>query len=161
MLRSYFDTQLMFAESKGLVLRDYRTLWMGHKGDIEHTYTTNKNRFPPHILDDMREAYRKSQEHLQTTMPEHPKGEDLKRMFRAELLRMAGYTDEEMEKDRLLDLAEDKFRETVRERLLNTRGNSNRGQKVVSIDEIEAYVEKGWEFVTSLPNEKVIVRFLS
>ena len=72
-LRSYFDTQLMFAESKGLVLRDYRTLWMGHKGDIEHTYTTNKNRLPPHILDDMREAYRKSQEHLQTTVPESPK----------------------------------------------------------------------------------------
>jgi DNA modification methylase len=35
-LRSYFDTQLMLAESKGHLLRDYRTLWMGHKGDIEH-----------------------------------------------------------------------------------------------------------------------------
>ena len=34
-LRSYFDTQLMLAESKGHLLRDYRTLWMGHKGDIE------------------------------------------------------------------------------------------------------------------------------
>jgi integrase len=33
-LRSYFDTQLMLAESKGLVLRDYRQFWMGHKGDI-------------------------------------------------------------------------------------------------------------------------------
>jgi DNA modification methylase len=28
-LRSYFDTQLMLAESKGHLLRDYRTLWMG------------------------------------------------------------------------------------------------------------------------------------
>ena len=34
--RSCFDTQLMLAESKGLVLRDYRQLWMGHKGDIEN-----------------------------------------------------------------------------------------------------------------------------
>jgi len=25
----------MLAESKGLVLRDYRQFWMGHKGDIE------------------------------------------------------------------------------------------------------------------------------
>src|SRR4030067_1322478 len=41
-LRSYFDTQLMLAESKGLVLRDYRQFWMGHKGDIENRYTTNK-----------------------------------------------------------------------------------------------------------------------
>jgi hypothetical protein len=27
-LRSYFDTQPMLAESKGLVLRDYRQFWM-------------------------------------------------------------------------------------------------------------------------------------
>lgn len=45
-LRSYFDTQLMLAESKGLVLRDYRQFWMGHKGDIENRYTTNKQRLP-------------------------------------------------------------------------------------------------------------------
>ncbi|MFQ5884588.1 MAG: site-specific integrase, partial [Thermoplasmata archaeon] len=76
-LRSYFDTQLMLAESKGHVLRDYRTLWMGHKGDIEHTYTTNKGRLPPHIIDDMREGYGKSQEFLQTKVPELPKEEDL------------------------------------------------------------------------------------
>jgi site-specific recombinase XerD len=34
-LRHYFDTQLLLAESKGLVIRDYRVFWMGHKGDIE------------------------------------------------------------------------------------------------------------------------------
>ena len=45
-LRCYFDTQLMLAESKGLVLRDYRGFWMGHKGDIENRYTTNKQRLP-------------------------------------------------------------------------------------------------------------------
>lgn len=82
-------------------------------------------------------------------------------MFRAELLRMAGYSDEEVEKDGLLELAEDKFREAVRARLLNAKGNSNSSQKVIPIDEIEAYIEEGWEFVTSLPNEKVVVRGLT
>jgi len=53
-LRSYFDTQLMLAESKGLVLRDYRTFWMGHKGDIENRYTTNKQRLPEEVIEDMR-----------------------------------------------------------------------------------------------------------
>jgi len=66
-LRSYFDTQLMLAESKGLVLRDYRQFWMGHKGDIENRYTTNKCRLPESVIEDMREAYRRSQEYLQTT----------------------------------------------------------------------------------------------
>ncbi|NIM44298.1 MAG: site-specific integrase, partial [Nitrososphaeria archaeon] len=67
-LRSYFDTQLMLAESKGLVLRDYRQFWMGHKGDIENRYTTNKQRLPEEVVEDMREAYRRSQDYLQTTM---------------------------------------------------------------------------------------------
>jgi len=64
-LRSYFDTQLMLAESKGLVLRDYRQFWMGHKGDIESRYTTNKCKLPEAVVEDMREAYRRSQEFLQ------------------------------------------------------------------------------------------------
>jgi len=54
-LRSYFDTQLMLAESKGLVLRDYRQFWMGHKGDIESRYTTNKCKLPEAVVEDMRE----------------------------------------------------------------------------------------------------------
>jgi len=61
-LRAYFDTQLMLAESKGLVIRDYRQFWMGHKGDIENRYTTNKCRLPEDVIEDMREAYRRSQE---------------------------------------------------------------------------------------------------
>ena len=27
---------MLLAESKGLVLRDYRQFWMGHKGDVEN-----------------------------------------------------------------------------------------------------------------------------
>lgn len=154
-LRSYFDTQLMLAESKGYVLRDYRTLWMGHKGDIEHIYTTNKGRLPPHILDDMREAYRKGQEFLQTKVPEHPKEEELRRVFRAELLRMAGYGEKEMED--LLEVSEGDFMETIRRRLFEEKMNGN-CQRVVLMDEIEDYLGKGWEFITTLPNDKVVVR---
>ena len=58
-LRAYFDTQLMLAESKGLLIRDYRQFWMGHKGDIENRYTTNKCRLPEDVIEDMREAYRR------------------------------------------------------------------------------------------------------
>jgi hypothetical protein len=158
-LRSYFDTQLMLAESKGYVLRDYRTFWMGHVGDIEHRYTTNKARLPSQVIDDMRETYGKSQEFLQTKVPELPREDDLKRMFRSELLRMAGFTDEEIEKESLLDFAEEEFRDAVRGRLLNTNPSNNCNQKVISIEEIETYLEDGWEFVTTLPNDKMVVRF--
>ena len=42
-LRSSFDTSLMLAESRGLIIRDYRVFFMGHKGDIEHRYTLNRH----------------------------------------------------------------------------------------------------------------------
>ncbi len=158
-LRSYFDTQLMLSESKGQVLRDYRSFWMGHKGDIEHTYTTNKGRLPPHIIDDMRESYERSQQYLQTKMLEHPKEEDLKRMFRAELLRMGGCSDEEIESKHLLELSEEEFRVVLQDRLLGGRPNNSNSQRVISVKEIEKYIEDGWEFVTELPNDKIVVKF--
>jgi len=159
-LRSFFDTQLMLAESKGFVLRDYRTFWMGHKGDIESRYTTNKGRLPTQVIEDMRGAYKKSQEFLQTKAPESPKEEELKRLFRSELLRMAGFTDEEIENGSLYDMPEEKVREIIRNRLLGIKAsNNNNGlQKVVTMDQIDGYVNMGWEFVTTLPHNKVILR---
>lgn len=45
-LRAYFDTQLLLAEFKGMITHAYRQFFMGHKGDIEAKYTTNKHRLP-------------------------------------------------------------------------------------------------------------------
>ena len=50
-LRAFFDTQMMLAESKGYVMRDYRQFWMGHKGDIEHRYTLNKGMLPLSVVE--------------------------------------------------------------------------------------------------------------
>ena len=68
-LRSYFDTQLLQAESKGLIVRDYRVWWMGHRGDIEHTYTLNKRTLPKNLLEDIRESYRRCMSLLQSEPP--------------------------------------------------------------------------------------------
>jgi len=46
---------------------------MGQKGDIENRYTTNKCRLPGNVIENMREAYRRSQEYLQTIRPETSK----------------------------------------------------------------------------------------
>jgi hypothetical protein len=63
-LRAYFDTQLLLAESKGKITHAYRQFFMGHKGDIEAKYTTNKHRLPEHLVTDMKEAYERSQNFL-------------------------------------------------------------------------------------------------
>ena len=45
-LRGYFATGLDIAESKYLISHPWRMFFMGHKGDIEGRYSTNK-RLPP------------------------------------------------------------------------------------------------------------------
>jgi len=157
-LRSYFDTQLMLAESKGLVLRDYRQFWMGHKGDIENRYTTNKQRLPESVVEDMRESYRRSQEYLQTTKPEASE-ERLREAFRKQLLLVAGFSQDEVEKMDLSSMSDGELQTIIRGRLLGEKADDCITQKVVSVDDVESYLEQGWEFIATLPNGKVIIKF--
>lgn len=64
-LRSYFATQMMLAESRGLMLRDYRVFFMGHQGDIESVYTLRKRSLPDEVVEEMRGSYQRSQVLLQ------------------------------------------------------------------------------------------------
>jgi hypothetical protein len=159
-LRSYFDTQLMLAESKGMLLRDYRTFWMGHKGDIEHTYTTNKGRLPNDVIESMREAYTKSQEFLQTKVSDAPKESELQRFFRTQFLHLLGCTDKEIDGIDVEGMSDEQLRQLARERFLGIKpnGDNHLKQKSVSLDELDKYLEDGWEYVTTLANEKVIIR---
>jgi hypothetical protein len=63
-LRAYFDTQLLIAESRGKIAHDFRVFFMGHKGSIEAKYTTNKSLLPTELADEMWEAFKRSQELL-------------------------------------------------------------------------------------------------
>lgn len=56
----------MLAESKGLILKDYRQFFMGHVGDIEHRHTVNKQRLSEEVIEDMRESYSKASKFLET-----------------------------------------------------------------------------------------------
>jgi hypothetical protein len=154
-LRSYFDTQLMVAESKRLIIRDYRTFFMGHKGDIEHTYTLNKRRLAPDIVEDMRESYAKAEKYLQTI--ETAKEEDIKRMFKRQLLLVAGFKAEEITNQQL-ELNEEEFQKIVRGKLVTEMKNNGAKQRVVQTNEVESYLQEGWEFVGSLPRNKAILK---
>ena len=63
-LRAFFDTQLLIAESRGRIAHDFRVFFMGHKGSIEAKYTTNKSLLPTELADEMWEAFKRSQEFL-------------------------------------------------------------------------------------------------
>ena len=164
-LRCYFETQMMVAESKGLVIRDYRTHWMGHKGDIDNLYSTNKGDLPPHVIQDMREAYRRAQKYLQTEALDQ--SGDLKLEFRRQLLLAVGYRQEEIDAMDLEKTSDEELHAKLRMKLLNNNGNScvvngGRGQRkvrqrLVSIDEVESYIEQGWLFKQELSNGRVVM----
>lgn len=153
-LRSYFATQMMLAESKGLVIRDYRTFFMGHKGDIEAVYTLNKRKLLPDVMEQMRESYAKSQKYLQTV--ESNKQEDVTKAFKRQLLLVAGLKPDEI-KDEHLELGEEEFQKLVRDRLVSEVKNNGARQKVVAVGDVEAHLKEGWEFVSALPEGKAIV----
>jgi hypothetical protein len=156
-LRSYFDTELMLAESKGLVLRDYRTFWMGHKGDIENRYTTNKHRLPDSVIEDMREAYKRSQDYLQTTKPE-AREDEINQALKKQLLAVAGFSEEEVAKQDLAKMSNEELHNLVRQRLVGVMANNGSRQKVVPISEVERFLSEGYEYVASIPNDRAIIK---
>jgi len=157
-LRSYFDTQLMVAESKKLVLRDYRQFWMGHKGDIEARYTTNKYKFPPDVLEDIRGAYSRLYEFLATSTTEAPGEDKIREEFKRQLLMVAGFRPGEIEKMDVLGMDDDDFQETIRRKLAGMMEKNGARQKVVPLNKIEKYIKEGWEFHAALPNGKAIIK---
>jgi len=52
------------AESRGKIARDFRVFFMGHKGSIESKYTTNKSMLPTALVDEMCNAFKRSEEFL-------------------------------------------------------------------------------------------------
>ena len=159
-LRSYFDTQLMLAESKGLVLRDYRTFWMGHKGDIENRYTTNKQKLTEQVVEDMREAYKRSQEFLVTTKKETLDQDIILATFNRQFLSIAGYTDDEInELGDLSKFAPQQLQELFKRKSMQALGlNGNSRQRIVPINEVKNWILQGWEYIRELPTDEAIIR---
>jgi len=57
---------MIIAESKDKISHPYLQFLMGHKGDIEARYSTNKGVLPPDMVEDMRNAYKACKSFLTT-----------------------------------------------------------------------------------------------
>jgi hypothetical protein len=157
-LRCYFDSQMLLAESKRFIIRDYRVFWMGHKGDIEHEYTLNKGVLPSQLLEDMRESYRRSQQLLVTEGFAHAGEEDISVAFKKQLLLISGHSKEELESLDLAAMDEDEIHRRCRESLLGVLVNNSCKQRVIALSDVERYVNEGWEYVGRLPRSRAVVK---
>jgi len=158
-LRAYFDTQLMMAESKGLILRDFRQFFMGHTGDIEHRYTLNKGKLPENTIEEMRNSYQKSLKFLETENKGISESEMNKtiRELKTSMLVLAGFSEEEIEKEKLLELSNEDLIKKIDEKRIKHLNNGN-SQKVVPMREVRQFIEQGWEFVANINSREAIIR---
>ena len=152
-LRAYFDTQLLLAESKGKLARDYRVFWMGHKGSMEARYTTNKGRLPTELLDDMRETYQRCERFLSTSQgPDHT-GDTTREAYR--VLLSAWYADEEIAKVDLDDPAA--VIDALRKGASKGRADAGPRQQVIPEAELSKYLAEGWVARMPVNGSKFVV----
>ena len=165
--RVYFGTNLDIAESKGLISHAWRQFLMGHKGDIEETYTRREG-----IIEEGREAYQRSIKLLET-VAKGMSEEDVDRKFRLTLLTLAGFSEKDIKDKGLLELSMSEIQSLIKDRLFGVSkedvtqqiqkdklelSRSGSKQKVISISLIEQYIGAGFEFLSTINSDKAIVR---
>jgi hypothetical protein len=165
-LRAYFDTNMTIAESKGLISHPYLQFMTGHKGDIEATYSTNKGRLPPDMIEGMRNSYKQCGQFLsttyqqieQSTVVKQAKIEALKSMAKSllDIDLMEVKIAKEREVQRILSW--DEQIELFENEIKKMREIESDPQKLVKEEELEDYLEDGWEFVSVLPSQKILIR---
>ncbi|MCL4344785.1 MAG: site-specific integrase [Candidatus Thermoplasmatota archaeon] len=155
-LRAYFSTALDIAESKGLISHPWRQFIMGHKGDIEARYSTNK-RLPPDMIEEMRESYKKCLKYMETRVSEV--SEDNARLYlQQQLLSAVGYRQHEIDKMNLADLNTEDFQKLLRDKVAGAMASNGSKQKLVPMNGIEKLLGEGYEFQAVLPNGKAIMK---
>ena len=167
-MRAYFDTQMLLSESHGKISHPYRVFFMGHKGDIEARYTTNKGKLPGNLIEDMRAAFAASAEYLETTpRPERDRKEMLLEMWR-EQARMYGIDplkvkiEKENKLKHGLSLDQELELLTTEIKKVAIRQLRNNGKpyssKIIGEQDLPPHVEDGWEIIRELGSGKFLVR---
>jgi len=179
-LRAYFDTQLLLAESHGKMTHAYRQFFMGHKGDIEARYTTNKGRLTDEMIADMRRAYSKSQEFLCTINGDNNSSQNKKEMLldmwreqaklygidpvkiKIEKQRISSSIDTN---DKMLSDIEQQTN-AIRQEIIKAMSVSQEKQqqqaydgKIITNDEqLLHHICQGWEPIKELAENRIIIR---
>jgi len=165
-LRAYCDTNMIIAESKGKISHPYLQFLMGHKGDIEARYSTNKGVLPPDMIEDMRKCYRECEAFLSTaTQPmeqasivKEAKIEALKSMAKSllgiELVDVKVAREKEVGRELNLDETLELFETELRK----LRDGTHNPQRIIRETELERYLADGWHFVSILPSQRILIR---
>jgi len=165
-LRAYFDTNMIIAESRGKTSHPYLQFMMGHKGDMEARYSTNKGVLPPDMIEDMRKAYKECEPFLSTVVQpleqvsvvKEAKVEALKSIAKSllgiDLLEVKVAKEKELERE----LTKDEEVALFESEMKRMRNGDRDPQIMVSEEELEKHLAEGWQFVSILPSQKILIR---
>jgi hypothetical protein len=165
-LRAYAETQLIIAESKGKISHPYLQFIAGHKGDIEARYSTNKGVLPPDMIEDMRKCYKECEPFLstiaqpleQSSMIKEAKIEALKSIAKSllgiDLLEVKIAKEKELGRE----LNKDEELELFENELKKLREGKHNPQRIVHESELEKYLSEGWQFISVLPSQRILIR---
>ena len=166
-LRAYFATALDNAENKGLISHPWRMFFMGHKGDIESRYSTNK-RLPPDMIEEMRSAYVRASKYFETE--DHDmKEEDITKITTETAIMILetayGIKLQDKEKEELMALdtneLQERLKEIFRDKKAEILNNGNK-HKTIPERELETYLNNGWELVQIYPKgDKAVIKLPS
>jgi integrase len=151
-LRSYASTQLLLAEAKGRITRDFREAILGHDLGVSGRYNLSK-KLQPAMVEEMREAYRRCESFL-STVPSQNEQDAQGRMAMTMLLGL-GYSQDEIGTIDLEHLDVAGFQNLVTKKI-GAAGSSTK-QRLVDSKELKEYLEKGWTVVTAVNGHQVVL----
>jgi hypothetical protein len=174
-LRAYFDTQMLLAESNGKISHAYRQFFMGHKGDIEARYTTNKGRLTPEMIGDMRRAYLTSDIYLTThqVSSDDSKMKELLLQQWREQAKLYGLDPMKIafeDKQKVIDLEPDDEIKLIQQEIVKrtsphlmpngtTYTNQNGSEhKIITLEKLVDHLDNGWDLVKEINGEKFLIR---
>ena len=152
-LRAYFDSQMLLAESHGYMIHAYRQFFMGHKGDIEARYTTNKGRLSEQMIKDMRRSFEQSQVFLST------KSFNNKKHTRLNVRNQQRQLDGLNQGVRFRDNTKHDDNLDSHEMLFATKSSTPFKVRIIYDDDLLLkYLSEGWDLIKELADGKYIIR---
>ena len=159
-LRVYWASSMDVSEAKGVVSHNWREFWMGHTGDISARYSTNKV-LPEDTINAMRETYLRCEPYL-TTEAKGITQDEVKKGFRVEFLSsVMGYSQDRIDQLDLANMSNEEFQKLITKGILGNITGNGTTQKIVTEEEMEKYMEQGYEFYATLPSGRIVVKLPS
>jgi integrase len=159
-LRKYFRSNLT-----GHMPTEYIEAMLGHTSGLEHVYGGTRD-LDPATIGRMREAYKKSEPFLsaavqlldQSAVVKEAKIEALKSISKnllgIDLIEVKIAKEKELSRE----LSKEEELELFENELKKLRDGRHNPQTIVKEGDLETYLKEGWQFVSVLPSQKILIR---